>query len=136
MSPDINALIKRLKTLKVRGIGVVSQARRALTIAEFCKLVCIAQRDDSIANYVEIPIAFNCKNRRYSSCTFTRAKRPSSLSVFCFTGPFEMDQKLFGGAGCSRADNTRIHGSRFLCYCCFVRTRKRKLMQDRPNNQS
>jgi hypothetical protein len=55
MSPDINALIKRLKTLEVRGIGVVSQARRALTIAEFRELVRIAQRDDSIALKLRLP---------------------------------------------------------------------------------
>ena len=44
-SPEVNNLIKQVRCHEVRGEGVSLQARRALTLPEFCSLVGMAPRD-------------------------------------------------------------------------------------------
>ena len=54
-SPEINNLIKRVKRHEVHGEGVSSQARRALTLAEFRSLVGMAANSETFNLQVRIP---------------------------------------------------------------------------------
>ena len=54
-SPEINDLIKRVKRHEVRGEGVSSQARRALTLPEFRSLIGMATNSETFNLQVRIP---------------------------------------------------------------------------------
>ena len=54
-SPEVNDLIKRVRRHEVCGEGVSSQARRALTLPEFCSLVGMAPNSETFNLQVHIP---------------------------------------------------------------------------------
>ena len=54
-SPEVNDLIKHVKRHEVRGEGVSSQVRRALTLAEFHSLVGMAPNSETFNLQVRIP---------------------------------------------------------------------------------
>lgn len=54
-SPEVNAIIKRVKKHEVRKEGVPSQARRALLTHEFRLLLRIAERNASFALHLRLP---------------------------------------------------------------------------------
>ena len=53
-SPEVNDLIKRVRHHEVRGDGVSSQARHALTLPEFCSLVGMAPNSETFNLHVHI----------------------------------------------------------------------------------
>ena len=54
-SPEVNDLIKRVRRHEVRGEGVSSQVRHALTLPEFCSLVGMAPNSETFNLQVRIP---------------------------------------------------------------------------------
>ena len=97
-SPENNDLIKRVKRHEVRGEGVSSQARCALTLAEFRSLVGMAANSETLNLQVRIPciLKFQVVDEQNMGSWNVRLRIASSP---------KMDEELFGGKGCTGADH-------------------------------